>query len=267
MNAGGSLYDSNYNDIPKIYPMSEHYIAQLKGLLMQISPDIAVVDITHSIKMFDQTQTAFVLRSTYPFFPKGTIHLVGVNSEPSPENRIVLVEKDGHYFVGANDGMFGMVFDRMPDSAVELLPATSTGGFAALGLFVGVVRRLTDRVALSEIGNKIALNQTRLLEAGYGNNLISGTVVLVDHFGNLITNISKDLFLQIGKNRPFAIKVQNVCIKEISEHYDVKCESLALFNSANMLEIAMPRMNLSFSYSINTGDNVRIDFADDRLFF
>ena len=254
--------------LPKTYPLGDHYIAQLKGILLQISLSVEIVDVTHSIQSFNRIQAAFVMRNVYPFYPRGTIHLIGVNSEPSPKNKMVIIRHDGHYFVGAAEGIFGMVFDEEPEEVRELEPEDGLYGYAALKMFAVAVNNIVAGRDFSVMGKLVAPERRFFQDPTYGEDFISGRVVLIDYFGNLITNVSRELFDYVRKKRAFRIVVMSVVVTELSYYYDDADEHqhLVLFNSMNILEIAMRNSNLARLESIDVGTGVRVDF-DGRLFF
>lgn len=270
--ATGDFYISSLRDdtLPEIYPIGDHYIAQLKGLLLQAAPSAVIVDISHRIQAFNVVQAAFVLRATYPFYSRGTIHLVGVGSEPSPKSKLVLVQYDGHYFIGANDGLFSMVFDGEPDLIIELPLIEQPHGFRALPAFALAVKSIVEGRDLSLLGKPCVMLRDVPTNATYEEGGISGTVVFIDTYGNLITNVSKDLFEMVGKKRPFKIFVQNAkrYLDRISEYYDEvpMYHPLALFNSSDMLEIAMRNSNMAQLEHLDTRSTIRITFDGSRLF-
>ncbi|MDR1887027.1 MAG: SAM-dependent chlorinase/fluorinase, partial [Prevotellaceae bacterium] len=202
-------------DAPRVYLVGDHYVAQLKGCLRQLSANIEIFDICNTIQAFSLLQTGYVLRTSYRFFPQGTVHLIGVNSEPSETNSIFLIKHDGHYFTGADNGLYSIVFeDDEPESVYELVPEMlyefipdlvpksffnpdfelkrpkQFTGFSAVKIFATVVNHIMNGRELSLLGKPARINREKsLLKATYTRDVISGSVVFIDHFGNLITNI------------------------------------------------------------------------------
>jgi S-adenosylmethionine hydrolase len=257
--------------LPPVYPLGDHYVAQLKGILMRVAPEAVIVDISHRIQAFNAIHTAYVLRQAYRIYPPGTIHLVGVNSEPSPRNKLVFIQKDEHFFVGANDGMFSMVFEGNPDFIAELQHDSELRGFAAIQLFALSVKYVVDKYDLSDIGIPCEMKRDIVSNAAYDENEIRGTVIFIDSFGNLITNVSRELFEKVGKNRPFRICIRSErdSIDRISQYYDDVPERyrLAMFNSDGMLEIAMRNCNMAQLERLDTHTVIHISFDGTRLFY
>ena len=244
----------------------DYYIGRLKGRILSCCPTATFADITHGIQPFNTLHAAFVIRHTYSSFPEGSIHLIGVNSEPSPANTITAVSVNSHYFIGSNDGMFSLIFDEEADEVIQLTPTEKTNGFKALELFTKAVKCICEQEPLSSIGLPTGIKKELTGKPVYDKDSISGLVIYIDALGNAITNISRELFMRVGKGRRFEILVQNnfTKIERISAHYDdVKYGSLvAIFNSFDMLEMAINRGNIAQLESLDTKSSIRVKFYD-----
>ena len=98
----------------------DYYVAAVKGVIYSQCPNCHVVDISHSITPFNTFHAAWVLKNAYLNFPKGTVHILSVNSEGSDDIAQVVVDYDGHYFIGADNGVFSLMFDKKPDRVFEI---------------------------------------------------------------------------------------------------------------------------------------------------
>ncbi|MDR1170427.1 MAG: SAM-dependent chlorinase/fluorinase [Prevotellaceae bacterium] len=289
-------------DIPQVYLIGDHYVAQLKGCLRQLSANIEIFDICNTVQAFSLLQTGYILRTTYPFFPAGAIHLIGVNSEPSDTNKILLVKHNGHYFVGADNGLYNIVFDECnPEFAYELVPEMlykfipdlvpklffdpdlelsspkRFSGFSAIKIFATVISHIMNEKDIAMLGKPVKINMEKQnLKATYSNDSISGNVIFIDHFGNIITNINRELFDYVGKGRPFEISVRGsrkYAISTISTDYSSIMHGqnyLAIFNSSDVLEIAQLNYSLAQVESIDTLSDVCVNFVKEgsgRLFY
>lgn len=248
----------------------DFYIAQLKGALLQACPHVTIIDITHHIQTFNSIQAAFVLRNACNNFPQGTIHLLGVNSEPSPKNKMIALQANHQFYIGVDDGVFSLALDDEPQAIVELPEVTTMAGFRALPLFVYATQQLATGKTIDSLGKSYELKKDIRTNANYDENTISGIVVYIDAFGNVISNITHDLFEHVGRGRAFEIMVQNNYnrITQLCDYYDdVPIGNLlALFNSFDLLEIAMNQVNFAQLESLDTRSSIRIKFFDDRLF-
>src|SRR5688572_20171596 len=99
---------------------SDHYIAAIKARILSIDPDIRIVDISHQIGVFDIGHGAFVLRSVFRDFPKGTVHLVGVDAAGNRTDAFVILQLEGHFFVGADNGLFSLISEQAPERIWEI---------------------------------------------------------------------------------------------------------------------------------------------------
>jgi S-adenosylmethionine hydrolase len=285
-------------DLPLVYLIGDHYVAQLKACLRQLSTNIEVFDICNTVQAFSLTYTAYVLRTTYPFFPAGTVHLIGVDSEPSATNKILLVKYEGHYFAGADNGLYDLIFESSnPESipAYELIPEMLYkfvpdlvpkrffnpdlemnsprlfSGFSAIKIFATVVNHIMNNRDISLLGKPVNIDTDKeKLQAVIKTNSILGRVIFIDHFGNIITNISRELFNSVGKGRPFGIIIRGSRkfeISAISMDYSVigrEQKYLAIFNSSGLLEIAQLYQSLAQVENIDILSEILVDFASEE---
>ncbi len=244
---------------------NDFYTGTLKGKILSHNRETRIVDITHQIKSFNIPEAAFVLRNTYPNFPENTIHLIAVKSEASQKTPHILVEKEGHYFLGADSGIFGLIFQENPDRIVKINESSSIPTFPSLDIYAGVVQKILSGVSAEKLGEEMDnYNKSIPLLPTIDESVIIGRVIYIDSFGNPITNISADLFYRVGNKRKFQIFVQSNTnkINRISKTYNENPEGelLALFNSLNLLEVAMNGGNAAQILSLDTDSTVRIRF-------
>jgi S-adenosylmethionine hydrolase len=243
--------------------LSDYYVAALKARLLQALPELTIIDVSHHVQAYNTLQAAFLLRHTYAAFPKGTIHLIGVNSEPSPNNPMMILFSGGHYFVAANNGILPLALELPPGWVVEMPVPGGSAGFKALRLFVHAVQAIAAGT-VATVGIPSALRQAPVGRPTYDATSISGQVACIDAYGNAITNIDRPLFLSAGRGRRFEICVQSYHNKltSLSDYYDEVApgELLALFNSLQLLEIAVNQGNLAQREQLDATSSVRIKF-------
>ena len=236
--------------------LNDHYVAAIKGTLLSLDSEVQIIDISHSVKPFDTGQAAFLLNSTYKDFPKGTVHLVAIDSEPQIGAQLgqeifpSIMEYDGHYFVSTDNGFFGAFlqenhFDKFW-RIDDVLSRPNKIQFAEKNILAPIA----VRVASGENIDSFATSFDRVRKAFFSAPLtevheIKGSVVYIDSFGNAITNITRELFDRIGKKDPFRLllKRSKHVIDQLSTTYsDVSAgERVAFFNEQNLLEIAINR--------------------------
>ncbi|MBN2637490.1 MAG: SAM-dependent chlorinase/fluorinase [Bacteroidales bacterium] len=250
---------------------TDYYVAAAKGRIFSEMPDAVVVDVTHKIRPFDSTEAAYVLKHAYHHFPKGTIHLIGVNTEETDRVSHVAVLYDGHYFIGADDGIFSLIFKQKHEKAVTLETPHEGDAhtFSTRDRFVGAALMLAKGSGLEELGrSEVVLVQKLPFEPASNQQGIRGMVIHIDSYENLITNIPRALFEEVIGNKPFRVAIKGYESFELSEGYsDVPdSEILCLFGSNNLLQIALNRANAASLLGIRLNDSVSVLLreADER---
>ena len=242
----------------------DFYCGMLKGRLLSVSPTIKIVDITHDIPSFNTHNAAFVLRHSYSYFPQGSIHLAMINTDSSAKSRLLITEYQGHLFVLPDNGMLDLLFSSSPENVFQFAFEPSSS-FASIDAFVSVVEKIYQGIAIENIGEKVEdYDKKIVLRATIDESTISGSIIYIDSYQNAITNISKSLFDRIGKGRNYNIFVQSNHnkISKLSTTYNEidPGEILGLFNSANLLEIAIRNGYAAELLSLKIGGSVRINF-------
>lgn len=239
----------------------DHFVGAVKGAIYSELPDAKIVDITHHISPFNITETAYILKNSYKSFPDGTIHIVGVDSELSEDNKHIALELDNHYFICPDNGLICMITkDIKPAKIVEInIHDRVESSFPVLDVFVQVACFISRGGNLGVIGKEISTykEMTEIQpKVNQEQNKIIGGVIYIDNYGNVISNISKKLFAEVGKGRDFRITAARYNFSKVMTKYneivnpDAKDprqfdgNRLALFNSAGYLEIAIYRSNL-----------------------
>jgi len=240
--------------------LKDYYVSAIKGAIISHLPEVSIVDISHLIPTYNIQDAAYVLKNSYPGFPKGSIHIIGVKAEYTVQSPHIIVYADGHYFVAADNGIFSLL-DIVPDKIIELKANTST--FPTRDIF----SRIACEIAKGEAIEKMGTVKTNLLErmpfrATSMADMIRGTVVYIDSYGNVMTNISQTLFNQVGKGREFIIEFARYSISKMSKTYsDVpEGEILALYNATDQLEIAMNNDKANSMLNLKLNDTITIRF-------
>src|SRR6185436_10842535 len=91
----------------------DYYVGTVKGELLRAIPGAQIIDISHDIEPYNNIHGAFVLKNAYHHFPEGTIHIIGVNIFHDPESAPVIINHEGYFFVGQDNGLFGLVWDEV----------------------------------------------------------------------------------------------------------------------------------------------------------
>lgn len=248
----------------------DHFAGAVKGAIYTELPEIKIVDISHSVSPFNIPEAAYIIQNAYSSFPKGTIHIIGIDSEMNIENKHIAMKLDDHYFICANNGIMSMICAEIaPEKIVEInIHDRIETSFPALDVFVKVACHIARGGTLEVIGKVIDSIKPIKNLMPYVNdeeNQIVGSVIYIDNYGNVISNIKKVFFEKIQKGRAFEISARNYTFKKIYTKYsdvvnfDLPLEkrndegkSLVVFNSSNYLEIAVYKSNSQTSGSAST---------------
>lgn len=237
------------------------YAGIIKGKICSLSPNAVIIDNASSVPAFNIPYASFVVRNTYHYYPEGSVHIICVRSEADKETRLLAVKAKGHYFIGTDNGIFNLILNSAPDEAVVL---SKQEGKSELEIFAeGAVAILSGK-ALGEIGQPATEIVEKVpLRATIDKEMVLGSVIFIDSYGNAITNITRDVFLRVFGEKEYRIRFQSNRnnISKISEKYsDVpEGELLAIFNHLNLLEIAINGADISELFNIEIGSPIRID--------
>lgn len=239
----------------------DHFVGAVKGAIYSELPDAKIVDITHHVSPFNITETAYIIKNSYKSFPDGTIHIIGVDSELSNENKHIALEIDNHYFICPDNGLICMITKEInPKKIVEInIHDRIESSFPVLDVFVQVACHISRGGNLTVIGKETQTYREMMEiqpKVSVDQKQIVGGVIYIDNYGNIISNISKKLFQEIGKGRSFTVNAARYSFDKIFHKYNEVVGNnstlsrqfdgnrLALFNSAGYLEIAVYRSNL-----------------------
>ncbi len=243
---------------------NSHYPAIVKGIIFTMFPEAKVVDVTHNIPNFDVMQAAYVVRHTYPAYPRDSIHMIAVDPDQS---RPIVLRYQGKYFVGPDNGVLSLITNGSLAEAhlIEnegLLRKDYPTSFMAARMYAPTAAFLASGGTLEEIGPVAPLNVLRWGEPSYSHNCLRGKIIHIDKFGNAITNIEKENFLALKENRRFEIFIRNVRLKRIVNTYsDVsKADALAIFGESSHLEIAMREASAADLLGLKVHDMITIEF-------
>ena len=267
------------------FGLKDHFVGAVKGAIYSELPEARIVDITHEITPFNIAETAYILKNAYKSFPKGTIHIIGVDSELSIQNKHIAILLDEHYFICPDNGIISMIASEInPTKIVEInIHNHIESSFPVLDVFVKVASFIARGGKLDVIG-KATEDYKKMVEiqpkVNQEKNIIVGGVIYIDNYGNVISNISKKMFNDIGKDRPFKITARRYTFETINNQYndivnfdsaDIRAfdgKKLALFNSADYLEIAIYRSNLktvggaSTLLGLRYRDRITVEFTN-----
>jgi len=249
---------------------NSHYLGSVKGSILKQVPDVEIVDITHTLKPFDVMSGSFILKNVFADFPKDTIHILGINTEASPESPHIAIKYRDMYFIGADNGIFSLLVDNHPFEAVEIniMQDTDYFTFSERDVFVKAASIIAKTNSISALGTPhTKLKKLLALTPVIHKNRIDGKVIFIDDYENVFVNIDKETFKAVGKGRPYTIKIRVPCyeVKTLMTSYsDVLAgERVELFGSTGLLEIAINKGKASSLLGLELADNVSIVFGEE----
>ncbi|WP_339756152.1 SAM-dependent chlorinase/fluorinase [uncultured Winogradskyella sp.] len=262
----------------------DHFAGAIKGAIYSELSNVRIVDVSHSVSPFDISEAAYIILNAYSSFSKGTIHIIGIDSELSPENKHIAVKLDDHYFICANNGIMSMICAEIaPEKIVEInIHDKIETSFPVLDVFVKVACHIARGGTLEVIGkviNTIKPIKNLIPFVNDEQNQIIASVIYIDNYGNVVTNIKRKFFETIQKTRAYEISARNHKFKTIHSKYsDIinfeieesrrndEGRGLVVFNSSGYLEIAVYKSNCrtvgsaSTLMGLKTMDTVTVNF-------
>ena len=265
------------------YGLTDYRVAAIKGSILGMNEAISIADITHEIQAYNLLQTSYIVRNAIPYFPKGTVHLIAVDSFFSKHRRTVLYKANGQYFIAADNGVLNLIFsDQKPEGIYEITLNNrfdDVVNFPVTDIFVPAAVHLLNGGLPEVIGRKYKdPKQIKLLQPTMNKNekMIVGEAMYIDNFGNIVTNISRSFFDQQMVNyTSFRIRIRNITFNKIYKFYtDVVTDweneaqyhgkPVVIFNEADLMELSIykgSKTNGAYSlYGANIGESVYIEF-------
>ena len=248
------------------------YVGELKGAILTVNPTATIVDITHHVPPQDVHAGAFLLGNAVPAFPVGTVFVAVVDPGVGSDRRPLLVETPRATFVGPDNGLFTRAIwpgDAADAPTLSPVPAPVrafhltnpaywrdhvSNTFHGRDVFAPAAAHNTNGVPGSELGNPVTSLwrlpfPTPKLEGG----AVTGEVVYVDGYGNLITNIPASMLPPAA-----TVEIAGHRVEGLSAHYDQGRLLVAMVGSHETLEIAVPGGNAAKTLGVGRGMEVRV---------
>lgn len=238
----------------------DYFVGALKGKILSEHKEAVIVDISHEIDLFNTLEASYCIEAAYHNFPKGTIHIIGVDSERVGDTQHIAMQWDDHYFICADNGILNtLIQKKIPQKIVAITIHDRLNIDASdMDVFVAVACHIARGGLLNVIGKEIpSLKPVSVLTSSISNDLseIKGQIVYIDSFGNCVTNISQKQFNDTIRGRKFEIVIKNKKFSRLHKSYsdfqvtdvkqlkDLEGDFLALFNENGYLEIAIYKSN------------------------
>ena len=246
----------------------------MKGQLLQINPLFSLIDITHQLSPFNYPQSAYVCRNAIRNFPEFTYHIVLVNLFEQKPEKLLLAFHRNQYILCADNGLLTMILEEKPEMVIGLPLEKNRvkNTLFCVQVFGQAINAIVHGRSLLELGEPdIPIIEKNHLRPLLGQDWMEGQIIFIDHFENVIVNITREEFEEQRKGRSFRIVFKrDEIIDRISETYaDVpEGEKLALFNSGGYLEIAINKGNAAGLFGMHGFmEQSQNNYLQNRLYY
>ena len=241
----------------------DQYAAVVTAKILQYCPNATIVDISHGIEPFNIVQGVHVLKAAYLTFPPDTVHVFAVQGNYTVDRHIAF-RWHQHYFVGSDNGFAGLLAEADIEQCVAIEATSAPAAtFLAQTLYAPAAGKLAQGTPLPKIGppaptpKKFVARQPRITA-----KQIIGHVIHVDHYGNLVTNITKETFMQQRRSSRFDIRFARESVYDLHTHYTQvePGDCVCIFNSLSLLEIAINQGNAATLLGLQYDSPVCVSF-------
>ncbi len=249
------------------------YYGIIKGKLSSMCPGAVVIDNAGNIPAFNISHASFIIRNTYNNYPKGSVHIICVHSEAGNNQDHLIVRAKEHFFIGTDNGIFNLILNSDPEEVIKLDHNEISD---ELEIFARAAADLIAGKNPLQLGQSVnTLSERVPLRATIDKDVIIGSIIFIDSYGNAISNITREVFYRVFEKKPYRILIQsnkNYTDKISLRYSDVSVgEMLARFNQLDLLEISINGANVAELLSLSIGSVLRIDLANkaaspNRLF-
>lgn len=229
---------------------SSAYLAMLKGALLRHCPEARLLDLSHSLASDDPWPAAFLLLRVYPYYPAGTIHLVGLDRGLGP-SRVLVASAAGQHFLALDQGALGLVLEREAAAAVWAVELAPRSPFVARDVLAPLAARLAQGTSGARLGHPVGDWQRMALPRPQPDpEGLQGQVLHVDRFGNLITNFTREHGPQAASLLIQGVQITRWC----TSYADAPPGELCLLWGAEAwLEVALARASAAQRLAAGTG--------------
>ncbi len=244
------------------------YVASMKGVIAGLFPRSHVIDLTHEIEPQNIRQAAFVLETTYPYFPPGSLFVSVVDPGVGSERRILAAKTPHGIFLAPDNGLLTRVLAREKKQELrtvnnrEFFLEKVSSTFHGRDCFAPTAARLAkDPSRFSRLGPRVSsFKKIEFPEPRRKGKQVLGEVVYFDHFGNAFTNITKNAIKKGESRMAWRVRVKERLIGVVRRSYfeAPHGEAVPVFSSTDVLEIAVNQGSAREKLKLREGDRVEI---------
>lgn len=265
------------------YGIKDHFVASVKGAVLTAIPHAQIVDISHCIDLYNIANASYVLLGAYKNFPANSVHMVLVEAEMYDQTSFLLIKLNNQYILTANNGTLSLLASENENAEIiELDIPNSCANTQSLYIFVA--NKVINENKFAELGTAVKYADCEELvelkvKVADDENAIRGSIIYEDHYGNAVTNITKELFEKVRNNRKFVINASRYKAYRINEFYadfntEVKSireyegDMMFIFNDLDFLQMSIYKSNPSTIgnvkslFGLTYRDAIIIEFID-----
>jgi len=244
---------------------SDPFVGIMKGVILGIAPGAQIVDITHDVAAYDITEAAFVVLSSYRYFPAGTVHVVVVDPGVGTARRPIAAQAGGHYFVAPDNGVLSFVLHSEAEPPAvhhianrELFRTPVGHTFHGRDIFAPIGAHLATGIHLDSVGEPITDFMSRPLPKAEprGEGRLTARVIRIDRFGNIITDLQAN---DLGDN--FNIRIGGVDVTRLCRTFaeGTPGEFVAVEGSTGYIEIAQNQGAAADRLRVSRGEEIEVE--------
>lgn len=236
------------------FGIKDHYVASVKGQVLSAFTGANIVDISHCIEPYNLVQSSYVWMGAYLHFPENTHHFILVDSEVDDYEKFIVARKNKQWIYVADNGWVSLLQPYLSFDDIFIFEKNKIY-HNTCSLYLDIATQIEKGIAIEQIAQRVAIEETQslselqpIVNAELG--LIKGAIIYDDHYGNMVTNISKQLFDEVGQGRNFEFRASRYTMNRIHKSYadfntsikplkEYEGESLLIFNDVNLLQIAV----------------------------
>ncbi len=263
--------DSSHLGVPVIitlttdFGLSDPFVGMMKGVILGIAPDVQIVDLTHEIRSYDIMEAAFLLNSSYGYFPEGTVHVVVVDPGVGSSRRPIAAAANRHTFVAPDNGVLSLILSA-GSTGIPVHQITNQGFFRhpvsntfhGRDIFAPVAAHLASGAPLESVGSRILdfVRKPIPRPRPSGENRLIGTVLRVDKFGNVVTNLRPGDLKPGFRIHASGFEIQRLCFA----FSDVEPgELFAIEGSTGHIELALNQGSAAGKLNVGPGAEIEVE--------
>ncbi len=249
------------------FGLRDPYVAEMKAVILDIRSDIRIVDISHEIERFNIAMGAYMLATACIYFPKNTVHVAVVDPGVGTERRAILIQTEKDYFIGPDNGVLALASQSQNIKKIysienpQFMLQEVSRTFHGRDIFAPAAAHLADGTLPSDFGpEKSEMVTPSFAQVSHTDNALTGEVIHIDRFGNVVTNIRRDYLESLGIKGVISLELESTNLElELCRAYGEveKRKLLAIVGSHSFLEISINQGNAAEVLKAKVGDRIK----------